>query len=244
MMKFRLNLFLPVVVIMSLYSASGLGCGLQSAAIDDWGGVERYASDNAALMATRPVDPDRVVLLGNSITEGWPSARPDFFTANNLVGRGISGHTSYQYLVRFREDVINLRPLAVVINVATNDIAENTCPYDEERTFGNLLSMVELAEANGIKVILSSVLPASGFKWRPALGNPSGKIEALNKRIREYARRNNIPYVDYHAALADPATGGMREGTSRDGVHPTPAGYEVMESILLPVIENIRKSNK
>lgn len=108
----------------------------------------------------------RVVFLGNSITEGWVRTHPDFFKTNGYIGRGISGQTSYQFLLRFREDVINLSPALVVINAGTNDVAENTNPYNEDYTFGNIVSMVELAKVNKIKVILTSVLPAAAFKWR------------------------------------------------------------------------------
>ena len=131
----------------------------------DFANLARYAKQNAAL--SKPIKKEkRVVFMGNSITEGWVRTHPDFFKSNGYIGRGISGQTSYQFLVRFREDVINLSPALVVINAGTNDVAENTQAYNEDYTFGNIVSMVELAKANKIKVILTSVLPAAQFKWR------------------------------------------------------------------------------
>lgn len=209
------------------------------ASADDWAGLGRYAEANRAL-AAQPADPHRVVLFGNSITDNWPGIRPDFFGGNALVGRGISGHTSYQFLVRFRQDVIDLKPMAVVINAGTNDVAENKYPFSAQQTLGNIKSMVELAEANGIKVILTSVLPAARFKWRQTITDAPDKIKRLNALISEYAASKGLPYVDYHAALVDASTGGMRDGLSSDGVHPNAAGYAIMESVLLPVIESIR----
>ena len=124
----------------------------------DWANLQRYAQQNAELPKPDKNE-KRVVFMGNSITEGWVNTHPDFFKSNGYIGRGIGGQTSYQFLVRFREDVINLSPALVVINAATNDIAENTGAYHEDRTFGNIVSMVELAKANHIKVILTTTLP-------------------------------------------------------------------------------------
>lgn len=207
----------------------------------DWAQLGRYADANKQLMATVPVSDGRVVLIGNSITDFWPANHEEFFTGNGLIGRGISGQTSYQFIVRFREDVVSLRPEIVVINVATNDIAENTCPYDQSRTLGNIKSMVEIARANGIEVILTSVLPTDRFGWRPEIENVVGKIRNLNNAIREYADSENLTYVDYYSAMVDSKTGAMRDGLSGDGVHPNKEGYAIMEKILLPVIERLRK---
>jgi lysophospholipase L1-like esterase len=178
--------------------------------------------------------------MGNSITEGWPSHRPEWFKENpNYVGRGISGQTSYQFLLRFREDVIKLNPKVVVINAGTNDVAENTGPYNEEFTFGNIVSMVNIAKANKIKVILTSVLPAKGFGWRPDIKDAPEKIMALNARIKKYAEENKIPYVDYYTALVDTDGRSIPAKYSRDGVHPLPEGYKVMEALIQPVIKKM-----
>lgn len=213
-------------------------CGVAT----DWGGISRYAAANEQLATME--DPDRVVLLGNSITDNWPKFRPEFFTSNGLVGRGISGHTSYQFLVRFREDVVNLKPLAVVINAGTNDVAENQYPFLPQQTLGNIKSMVELARANNIKVILTSVLPADHFGWRKEMTGVAEKVQKLNDLIHDYAEAEGIPYVDYHSLMVNPGTGGMRAGLSSDGVHPNADGYAIMEAAILPVITKIRQKNK
>ena len=207
----------------------------------DWANIQHYDAANKELIAKGKSE-HRVVFLGNSITDFWPVAHPGFFESNNFVGRGISGQTSYQFLTRFREDVVNLMPEAVVINAATNDIAENTGPYDEDRTFGNILSMVEIAQANGIKVILSTVLPAKGFGWNPAITDAPEKILKLNKRIAGYAAAHNIPFIDYFTPLVDADGVSLNPAYSGDGVHPNPQGYEVMEQTALPVIREVVKT--
>lgn len=184
----------------------------------------------------------RVVLMGNSITDGWPGTRPDFFKKNKLIGRGIGGQTSYQFLLRFRQDVLDLKPKVVVINYGTNDIAENTGPYDEDKTFGNVVSMVQLAQANKIKVVLASCLPAGGFGWRPEIKDAMEKVTKLNARVKEYADKNKIPYVDYFSALvsADGKEMNPDYATDYPAIHPNAKGYEVMEGLLLPVIKKMR----
>ena len=203
---------------------------------------QRYAADNAVLGAPAKGE-KRVVLMGNSITDGWPTARPQFFADNHLIGRGISGQTSYQFLLRFREDVINLHPKVVVINYGTNDIAENTGAYNEDLTFGNVCSMVELARANGIKVILTSCLPAAGFGWRPSVSDAMIKVRSLNARVQEYAKAHKIPYVDYFSAMVSDDGKALRPDYARDqpAIHPNETGYKVMERLLLPVIKKQRK---
>lgn len=204
----------------------------------DWGGLGRYAKENAAL--PRPAKNEkRVVFMGNSITEGWVRTHPDFFKSHGYIGRGISGQTSYQFLLRFRPDVINLSPALVIINAATNDIAENTGAYNEDTTFGNLVSMVELAKANGIKVILTSTLPAAAFGWRPSITDAPQKIKSLNARVGAYAKANKIPFVDYYSPLLA-ADGKSLDGRfSKDGVHPTSEGYDIMEVLIQKEIEKI-----
>ncbi|MCM1349500.1 MAG: SGNH/GDSL hydrolase family protein [Firmicutes bacterium] len=222
---------LSVAVLMSLW----LGASGQSY---DWAKLNRYAKANEQLQASGEAE-GKTVLIGNSITDFWPNLRPEFFAENDLIGRGIGGQTSYQFLVRFREDVVNLRPETVVINVATNDIAENNYPYDESRTMGNIMTMVEVAEANGIKVILTSVLPADEFPWRKEIKDAAGKVKSLNRAIELYAKIKGIPYVDYYSVMVNPETGGMRDGLSRDGIHPTAEGYAIMEETLLPVLKKL-----
>ena len=215
-----------------------LGTQAQKHEFANW---KRYANANKELGAPAKGE-KRVVLMGNSITDGWPGKRPEFFKDNNLIGRGIGGQTSYQFLLRFREDVINLQPKVVVINYGTNDVAENTGPYDEDLTFGNVCSMVELAKYHKCKVVLASCLPAGGFVWRPEIKDAMEKIRHLNARVQEYAKKNKIPYVDYFSAMVTPDGKAMRAELAQDnpGVHPNEAGYKIMEAILLPVIEKLR----
>lgn len=204
----------------------------------EFANYKRFAKENTALPKPSKKD-KRVVFMGNSITEGWVRIHPDFFKDNGYIGRGIGGQTSYQFLLRFREDVINLSPALVVINAGTNDVAENTGPYVEDYTFGNIVSMAELAKANKIKVILTSVLPADGFRWNPKITDAPQKIKALNERIKAYAKANKIPYVDYYEKMVVPETLAMKPEYTRpnDGVHPVAAGYDVMEALIKAAID-------
>lgn len=203
---------------------------------NDFANYKRYAEENAKL--GKPAKGEkRVVFMGNSITEGWVNTHPDFFKKHGYIGRGISGQTSYQFLLRFREDVINLEPKVLVLNYGTNDIAENTGPYNEDITYGNILTMVELARAHKIKVILTSTLPARNFGWRPSVTDAMEKIRSLNARVKAYAEENGIQYVDYFTALLAPDKGGMDTKYTPETVHPNGAGYDVMEALIVPAIE-------
>ncbi len=223
-------------VLMAI-AVAAVGLSVQA---KDWANLARYDASNKEIMAQEN-DGRRVVFLGNSITEGWANMRPEFFADNGFIGRGISGQTSYQYLVRFREDVINLNPRLVVINVATNDVAENTDVYDEDRTFGNIQTLIELARLNGIKVIITSTLPADGIPWNPEIKDTTAKILSLNKRVSEYAKKMKIPYVDYYSSMLAEDGKALNPAYTNDGIHPTVAGYEVMESIILPAVRKIVK---
>lgn len=202
----------------------------------DWANFKRYASENKHL-APPSIEEKRVIFMGNSITEGWVKTHPAFFKEHRYIGRGISGQTSAQFLVRFREDVINLSPAIVIINAGTNDVAENTGPYSETITFGNILSMVELAQTHGIKVILSSVLPAEGFQWNPTVTHVMTKIRSLNALLKAYADEHRLPYADYFSALITSDGKALKPIYTNDGVHPTAKGYSVMEEIIQPIIE-------
>ncbi len=191
----------------------------------DWAALGRYREANGALPVPSQRE-RRVVFYGNSITEGWARHFGGMFPGKPYIGRGISGQTTPQMLVRFRQDVVALKPRAVVILAGTNDIAGNTGPSTLEMIQDNLASMAEIAKANGIRVILSSVLPVYDYRWRPGL-EPAPKIVALNRWMAEYARRNGHVYLDYHSAMADHRQG-MRADLTYDGVHPTEAGYRVM----------------
>ncbi len=201
----------------------------------DYANLARYKAANQSLPPVKKGE-QRVVFLGNSITEGWTRDDPAFFTDNNFVGRGISGQTSTQLLLRFRQDVVELKPETVVIHIGTNDVAENTGPYDPAFTMSNIQSMVEIAEANQIKVILATVLPSTKFEWNRALGDRSGMIVDLNERIIAYAKERHISIIDYHGAMKNEHNG-MNKDIAADGVHPTKKGFELMKSLALPIIQ-------
>ena len=192
---------------------------------NDWPNLAKYRDANAKLAAPAPNE-NRVVFYGNSITEGWARFFPAMFPGKPYIGRGISGQTTPQMLVRFRQDVVALKPRVVVILAGTNDIAGNTGPSTLEMIEDNFRSMAEIAKANGIRVVLSSVLPVYDYAWRPGL-EPAPKIIALNAWMKNYAAKTGAVYLDYHSAMAD-ARQGMRAELSNDGVHPTEAGYRVM----------------
>ena len=196
---------------------------------NDWAQFERYATKNAELTT-----PPTVVFMGNSITDCWADTVPNFFLENNFVGRGISGQVSSQMLVRFQEDVINLHPQIVVICCGTNDIAQNNGFITLEHILQNIKSMCQLAQANNIKPIVCSTLPAKAFKWRPDM-QPANEIIRLNEMIRAYASENNIPYVDYHTALKDEQNG-LPLQYSKDGVQNNKNGYAIMEQVLMQTL--------
>ena len=203
-----------------------------SAQNKDWAQFYRYEGKNDSLI-TCPA----VVFMGNSITDCWADTIPAFFADNNFVGRGISGQVSSQMLVRFQEDVINLRPKVVVICCGTNDIAQNNGYISLEHILHNIKSMCELARANKIKPVVCSTLPAKAFKWRPEM-KPANEIIRLNEMIKAYAVANKIPYADYHSALKDEDNGLPRK-YSKDGVHPNAQGYAVMESVIMPILKKM-----
>ena len=191
----------------------------------DWANLAKFRDANSSL-APPARNEKRVVFMGNSITEGWQQYFATMFPNKPYINRGIGGQTTPQMLVRFHQDVVALKPKAVVILAGTNDIAGNTGPSTLEMIEDNLASMAEIARANGIKVVLSSVLPVYDYPWKPGL-EPAPKIIALNKWMKDYADKHGSVYLDYHSAMSD-ARGGMREGLASDGVHPNEAGYRVM----------------
>lgn len=206
-------------------------CWITIAEAQDWANLNRFSEENEKLGPARTCD-DRVVFMGNSITEGWISQVPDFFTGRPYINRGISGQTTPQMLIRFRQDVIKLWPKVVVILAGVNDIAGNTGPSTLEMIEDNLYSMTELAQAHGIQVVLCSVLPAYDFPWRPGL-EPAAKVVELNKRIKKYADEKGIVYCDFFTVMADERDGLPKE-LSGDGVHPNKEGYAIMA----PIVEN------
>lgn len=196
----------------------------------DWAQFGRYAEANKTVEI-----PAHVVFMGNSITDGWWPADSTFFIENNFIDRGISGQTTSEMLVRFRPDVIDLKPKAVVILAGINDIAHNNGVISLEHVFGNIVSMVELAKMNQIEVLICSVLPAYDFPWRPGM-EPAEKVIRLNQMLKDYADQNGLTYVDYHSAMKDERNG-LPSNLSYDGVHPTLEGYKIMEKIILEAID-------
>lgn len=197
----------------------------------DWANLNRYKQANAELA---PKNGTRTVFMGNSITDGWASERPEFFSANGYVGRGISGQTTPQMLVRFRQDVVSLGADRVVILAGTNDIAGNTGPSTLEMIVDNIASMCDIAKANGIRPVICSVLPAQRYSWNPEI-RCDILIPKLNALLEKYADENAIQYVDFFTKMVDDKQG-LPVKYSQDGVHPTVAGYEVMESIIVPAL--------
>lgn len=191
----------------------------------DWANLEQFRADNAKIGLAN-ANEDRVVFMGNSITIGWLHTVPEFFNNKPYINRGISGQTTPQMLLRFRQDVIALQPKVVVILAGTNDIAGNTGPSTLEMIADNIKSMSELAVAHGIKVVISSVLPAYDYPWKPGL-EPSQKIVALNKMLKEFAAQNGHVYLDYFSVMVDERNG-LPKKYAHDEVHPTKLGYEVM----------------
>ena len=171
----------------------------------------------------------RVVFMGNSITEGWVKYFPAMFPGKPYIGRGIGGQTTPQMVVRFHADVVALKPAVVVILGGTNDIAGNTGPSTLEMIEDNVMVMTEIAQANGIRVVLSSVLPVFDYPWKPGL-TPAPKIVALNAWMKAYAQRVGAVYLDYHSAMRDDRDG-LRAGLGDDGVHPNEAGYRIMSTL-------------
>ena len=205
---------------------------------NDWAYLKRYQQENAQLAPSN----DRVVFMGNSITEGWAKLFPTQFPGKPYIGRGISGQTTPQMLVRFRQDVIALKPKVVVILAGTNDIAGNTGPSTIEMIEDNLASMTEVAQANGIRVVLSSVLPVYDYPWKPGL-EPAAKIMALNAWMKDYASKRGATYLDYHSAMQDERHG-MRADLAYDGVHPNEAGYRKMAPLAERAIQQALRSGK
>ena len=199
---------------------------------------EKYAADNAALPPLKK-DQKRVVFLGSSITEGWQTEHPEFFTDNGYIGRGISGQTTYALLLRFRADVLDINATCVVIGAGEPDIAAGDDAYDEDRTFANIVSMCELARLHGVKPVLTSVLPAEGYYWNQGATAVPDKIESLNRRIKAYAQANRMPYADYYSPLVHPGDRAIAVTFSDDGVHPNRFGYTIMEPIISSILKKM-----
>ena len=217
--------------------------------LKDWPQLARYHDDNAKVLSPAKNE-QRVVFMGDSITDGWDSPNMGgFFPGKPYVNRGISGQTTPQMLIRFRPDVIDLKPKVVVILAGTNDLAGNTGPSTLEAIEGNLISMAELARTNGIRVVLASLLPVSDYEVRD--GKPivqtvrraPDKIMALNSWMKNYAAANHLIYLDYFSAMVD-GKGSLKDELSDDGLHPNAAGYAVMNPLAEAAIQSSLKHGK
>jgi lysophospholipase L1-like esterase len=220
------------ILLLSLFMA-------QNAEAQDWANLNKYQNENATLPVLTSGQ-KRIVFMGDSITEFWSVINPEFFAGKSYINRGISGQTTPQMLIRFRPDVIALKPSLVIIMAGINDIAGNTGPSTLEMITNNLFSMAELAKANHIKVILCSVLPAYDFPWRTG-SFPAEKIVKLNTMIKKYADDNEILYLDYYSALVDERKG-LKTAYADDGVHPNKAGYQVMNPVVEKAIKKVLSS--
>ena len=195
---------------------------------EDWPNLNRYKKENYDLNLDLN-EGNRVIFMGDSITEGWSALYPDFFKKRNYVNRGISGQTTPQMLIRFRSDVVDLLPKTVVILAGTNDIAENTGPSNVKMITDNIFSMAELGNAHSIKIVLCSVLPVYKYSWKNIIDPPS-YIYEVNSMIKEYCLKNNYKYLDYYSSMVDERKG-LMESLTEDGVHPNEKGYEVMSQL-------------
>ena len=194
--------------------------------LQDWPNLNRYRADNEKIAPPAPGE-ERVVFMGDSITDGWGRRYGNFFPGKPYINRGISGQTTPQMLIRFRPDVIALKPKAVVILAGTNDIAGNTGPSTLEMIEDSLASMTELAQLHGIKVVLSSVMPTCDYIQNQSDRRPNSKIIELNKWIKDYAAQHNAIYLDYFTAMLDDQ-GALKKELTYDGLHPNDAGYELI----------------
>ncbi len=225
-----------LLIIITLISISTYG--QDEKAKLDWANLEKYKTENTKLQQI-PKNEKRIIFMGNSITEAWQYVDSMFFKNKLFVNRGISGQTTPQMLLRFRQDVIQLKPSVVVILAGINDIAQNTGPITIEGIFGNIQSMVQLAQANNIKVVLSSVIPANVIPWKKEI-EPAEIVVQLNSMIEAYCKKNKITYVDYYSKLVDDKKG-LNKEYSEDGVHPNIKGYKIMDSILENAISKTLK---
>lgn len=204
----------------------------------DWPNLQKFQKANAELKPPMPNE-NRVVFMGNSITEGWSQMYPEFFKNKSYINRGISGQTTPQMLLRFKQDVIDLQPKVVVILAGTNDLAGNTGPATNKMITDNIFSMAELAQNQGIRIVLSSILPVYDYPWREGIF-PSKRISAINLALKNYAQKHGHVYLDYHSEMKD-SREGMQEKYTTDGVHASKKGYILMSALAEKAIQTTLK---
>lgn len=236
-----MKLFLmPIFCLFTMLNLYSQETEIETLMSQDWANLKKYSAENEKLK-NEPSE-NAVVFMGNSITEGWVNASPEFFSENNYIGRGISGQTTPQMLIRFMPDVLDLHPKAVVILAGTNDIAGNTGFSSVKMITDNIKAMAQLAVANDVKVVLCSVLPVFDYPWRKGL-EPVDKIDEINQWLRKYALENGHIYLDYFSEMADEKKG-LNKEFSEDGVHPNHLGYSVMAPLAKTAIQKaLNQSN-
>lgn len=226
-----------VIVLMLFSCLSTIAANAE--AVIDFANLKAYREKNAELLAKAPKTKDRIVFMGDSITEFWDNKANDLFANSNIINRGISGQTTMQMLLRFRQDVIALNPKKVVILAGTNDIAGNTGPATPQMIMDNIKSMVEIARANQVEPVLCTLVPANHYYWNETI-KPVEPIAELNQLIRQYAISKNIKLIDYFTPMVD-ENSGLKKELGEDGVHPNSNGYAIMSAL---VIKSLKLNNK
>lgn len=226
------------IVMSALFCALAISSFAQQVVAVDFAWLSRYQKANSEV-TVKP----RVILFGDSITDGWPEKSPSFFKDNNYLGRGIGGQTTSSMLLRFRQDVVDLQPEAVVILAGTNDVAENNGKYSQDLTVDNLMSMVDIAKANGIEPILCAVMPVNGYIWNWKMERPKEKVAELNAALKKYAEENGVRYIDYFEVMRNDENG-VKDGLTTDGVHPNEAGYAMMVDMVSKELNNYFNSKE
>ena len=203
----------------------------------DWANLARYEDDNLKVGLPKK-DERRVVFMGDSITEEWSNLYPEYFTEKGYINRGIGGQTTPQMLIRFKPDVVDLKPEIVVVLAGTNDIAGNTGPSNAKMITDNIFSMAEIAKAYKMKVVLSSILPVYEYDWAREIKDPPSTIQAVNDALKQYASDQGLIYLDYFSSMSDERQGLNSDYTS-DGVHPNESGYILMSSLAEEVLSEL-----
>lgn len=203
----------------------------------DWPNLAKYREANENLKKSSSAG-DRIVLVGDSITEGWSEFNSEFFQENNMINRGISGQTTPQMLIRFKQDAVHLNPKIIIINGGTNDIWGNTGPSTPDMIIDNLFSMAEIAGKNDINVALSTILPVYKYPERDDIIDPPKTISLINSVLLDYCTKNSLTFLDYYSPMADEKKG-LRSDYGTDGVHPNKEGYNVMENVFREAIPGI-----
>ena len=203
----------------------------------DWPNLSRYQDENRSVGIPEK-GKQRVVFMGDSITEEWSNLYADYFDTEGYINRGIGGQTTPQMLIRFKPDVIDLEPDIVVILAGTNDIAGNTGPSNVKMITDNIFSMAELARAHQIKVILSSILPVFEYEWAKEIKDVPATIDSVNDELKKYVNDHGLVYLDYFSSMVDERKG-LNKDYTYDGVHPNQDGYILMSNLAEKVLSRL-----